>query len=77
MRKNQESMSPNTPPVRSERVVASAGSNGQIADTIRERAYHLYEARMSSNGFGDPESDWLQAEQQVRTEYAKDKDILA
>ena len=42
--------------------------NGNFVDTVRERAYQLYETRLSDNRMGDPVSDWLQAEEQVRRE---------
>ena len=58
---------------------ASAKSilNGSDVDTVRERAYQIFETRVSHNFAGDPMSDWLQAEEQVRLELARGKDILA
>ena len=51
--------------------------NGSYDDTVRERAYQLYETRMQTNHPGDPVSDWLEAEQIVRNEFAGQNDIFS
>lgn len=56
---------------------AKQSLNGSYDDTVRERAYHLYETRMQSNNPGDPVSDWLEAEQLVRNEFAGQNDIFS
>lgn len=38
----------------------------EIQNQIRERAYYLYEAR--KGGSGSSESDWAEAERQIRAE---------
>lgn len=59
----------------------SSGSNGQVngafVDHVRQRAYELYEHRLNNNADGDPTSDWLTAEEQVRLEFSRGNDILA
>jgi hypothetical protein len=39
--------------------------NGPGADSIREQAYRIYEARMSGGTSGDELADWLEAERTV------------
>ncbi len=44
-------------------------SNLAPVDRIRERAYQLYKMRINTHHAGDPMSDWLQAEEQIRVEF--------
>lgn len=54
----------------------SATQNSSFINNVRQRAYELYECRITSNSPGDPMSDWLQAEEQVRSQFARGNDIL-
>jgi Protein of unknown function (DUF2934) len=46
-------------------------SNGTISpDDIARRAYYLAEARQRTGQYGSPESDWIEAERQLRAESA-------
>lgn len=51
--------------------------NGSYVETVRERAYQLYEKRCNSNNPGDPMTDWLQAEQLVRDQLAIEKPVFS
>lgn len=51
--------------------------NGSYVETVRERAYQLYEMRCNSNNPGDPMTDWLQAEQLVRDQLAIEKPVFS
>jgi len=75
MRKGNDLNSP--APKRSDSNLASERLNGSYVDSVRQRAYEIYEMRMSSNSPGDPMTDWLQAEEQVRTNLTRDSDIMA
>ena len=75
MRKRHDLTSPNTN-------IASSSSaperlNGSYIESVRQRAYELYEMRLGSNSPGDPLTDWLTAEEQVRTKLAHEDDIHA
>lgn len=39
---------------------------GASEQQVRERAYRIYQARMREGVPGDPVSDWLRAEQELR-----------
>ena len=40
-------------------------SSSCSAEQIRERAYYIYLERQRTNQYGDPTSDWYQAEQEL------------
>jgi hypothetical protein len=69
--------SPDSPRDASTQISTRHNLNGSYDDTVRERAYQLYEARMQSNHPGDPVSDWLEAEQLVRKQLADQNDIFS
>lgn len=54
------------PAHRIQRVPPGAPSAEALHDRIRARAYELYEVRTANGGAVDPESDWLQAELEIR-----------
>ncbi len=43
-----------------------AGRGRTVEERIRARAYQIFEARAAGGSPGDPTSDWLQAETEVR-----------
>jgi hypothetical protein len=77
MGKRKDLNSPLSSGETSTQLSAKQSLNGSYDDTVRERAYQLYESRMQSNNAGDPVSDWLQAEQLVRNEFAGQNDIFS
>jgi hypothetical protein len=44
----------------------TTGRGRTIEERIRARAYQIFEARAAGGSPGDPTSDWLQAETEVR-----------
>jgi DUF2934 family protein len=77
MRKGKDLSSPSSATVsryggsaRSERGFKGQ-SDGSFIDQVRQRAYELYEKRVTDNAAGDPMSDWLSAEEQVRLELTR------
>lgn len=43
-----------------------AGRGRSVEERIRARAYQIFEARATGGPPGDPTSDWLQAESELR-----------
>lgn len=49
--------------------VTGAGATQRVptSEEIRARAYEIYRARVTAGTFGSAESDWTQAERELRT----------
>lgn len=68
MQKHRHPVSPSMSEQSQEKVssTSSQRSNDPFIDSVRQRAYELYEKRVADHLEGDPMSDWLQAEKQIR-----------
>jgi hypothetical protein len=47
-------------------VLQGVQADGPTQDDIRQKAHAIFESRLRTGAAGDPVSDWLQAEQELR-----------